>query len=215
MKRFLLKLIPDHWRRAIGTYRVLAKHGHVRSARQLECVDASGAPIPWYTYPATAYLAQLDWRDRAVFEYGSGNSTIWWSGRAKSVAAVESDPAWFDKISARVSGVRLSQSEREYIEGCRPADVIIIDGDHRRACAEFARPLLRPGGLMILDNADWHPNTSAFLRESGLIEVDFTGLGPINPYAWTTSLFLSRDFGVRPNAGQPVPGIGAVMHRCD
>ena len=32
------------------------------------------------------------------------------------------------------------------------------------------------------------------LRDSGLIEVDFSGFGPSNGYVWTTSIFLKRNF---------------------
>lgn len=219
LKQLLLRCLPHHWRSALGTYRVLAKQGHVRSARARECVDAAGKPIPWYTYPALEYLRSLDWSDKTVFEYGAGNSTLFWCSVAKYVEAVESDRAWFDRIAATRIRCALSYAadKQRYIEAIQgPFDVIVVDGENRLQCARHARPFLKPGGLMILDNADWHITTAQFLRDSGLLEVDFTGFGPINGYAWTTSFFFSRDFSPQPANGHlPCSGIGAVVHRAD
>jgi hypothetical protein len=214
----LLKLLkpclPFRWRSPIETHQVLAAHGHLRSARTATCVDASGNPVPWYTYPAFEYLKQLDWRNKTVFEYGSGNSTLWWAGLSRSVVSVESSPEWHSKVAPRLPAhcrLTLADSESAYVQAIsEPVDVIVVDGDWRPQCARYARQFLKPGGLMILDNADWYPKTASFLRESDLIEVDFTGCGPINGYAWTTSLFFDRAFVCKPaRERQPWPGVGA------
>ena len=63
--------------------------------------------------------------------------------------------------------------------------------------------------MVILDNSDWHPRTCALLRDSDLLQVDFAGAGPINSYAWCTSMFLRRDFAIdriRPNESLDVIG---------
>ena len=213
IRSWMLRCLPSHWRNAAGTYRILAKQGHLRSAKEQSCVDASGNPIPWYTYPSLEYLRQLDWRDKKVFEYGSGNSTLFWASRAKAVTSVESDLAWHTRIASHMPPhcrLSLVTDSAAYVRAItEPADVIVIDGDQRFSTAVYSRPFLRPGGLMILDNSDWHPKTAAFLRDSDLIEVDFTGCGPINGYAWTTSLFFSRDFNGKPARDrQPWPGVG-------
>lgn len=66
------------------------------------------------------------------------------------------------------------------------------------------------GGVLILDNADWLPESSRLLREAGLLEIDMTGFVPIGGYTQTTSLFFDRsfDFPRRPGS-QPQAGIGA------
>ena len=33
-----------------------------------------------------------------VFEYGSGNGTIWWASRSEFVRAVEHDASWYKKV---------------------------------------------------------------------------------------------------------------------
>jgi hypothetical protein len=217
LKSLALRCLPYHWRSSLGAHRVLVKYGHLRSCRERACVDALGKPVPWYTYPAVEYLTQLDWHDRTVFEYGSGNSTVFWSLLAKRVVSVESNQEWFDRTKPRLPShceLIYEPDQAKYVGSINePFDVIIVDGEWRLDCAKHARGFLKPGGLMILDNADWHPHTSAFLRGSALLEVDFTGLGPINPYTWTTSLFFSRDFQVRPAyQREPWPGVGALVH---
>ncbi len=88
------------------------------------------------------------------------------------------------------------------------------------ACAKVAVEILnthaQEGAMIILDNADWHRGCARFLREQGLIEIDFHGFGPINCYTWTTSIFLSRNFAFKPhNASQPHYSIDALHHDLD
>lgn len=193
--------------------------GHALSQSRRECVDAAGRPIPWYTYPAIEFLEQLDFRDRQVFEFGCGNSTLFWGARAARVTSVEHDPAWHASMSAKVESapidLRLAAERTEYVAAIRPLagtfDVIVVDGRWRFACAREAVAALRPGGLIVLDNADWYPGTARMLRAANLIEIDFSGFGPINDYTWTTSLFLDRAYNFRPRSDrQPVPGIGSL-----
>ncbi len=72
--------------------------------KRWECIDAAGDPIPWYTYPASEYLKQLDFSDKRVLEYGSGYSTIFWSRRAKHVVSIEDSPGWYEKIKPLLPG---------------------------------------------------------------------------------------------------------------
>jgi hypothetical protein len=69
-------------------------------------------------------------------------------------------------------------------------DIVIVDGRFRRSCAEVACEVVSDTGMIIFDNADWYPDACADLRAKGWFEIDFSGLGPINPYAWTTAVFL-------------------------
>ncbi len=39
--------------------------------------DVHGEPLPWYTYAAIAFLAPRVSQNWCVFEYGSGQSTLW------------------------------------------------------------------------------------------------------------------------------------------
>ena len=61
------------------------------------CVDKDFNPIPWYTYPAIEYLSQFDYSDKLIYEFGCGNSSVFWAKRAKQVISIEDNPQWFKK----------------------------------------------------------------------------------------------------------------------
>ena len=44
------------------------------------------------------------------------------------------------------------------------------------------------------------------LRAQGWFQIDFSGLGPINPYAWTTSVFMRTDCKVKYGAESKAVG---------
>ena len=54
--------------------------------------------MPWLTFPAIHQLQQMINNQMVVFEYGSGGSTLFWSGKTKKVISVEHDGAWYAKI---------------------------------------------------------------------------------------------------------------------
>jgi len=62
---------------SLQNYGILSRsYGQFRSMQRWECIDADTKPVPWYTYPAIEYIRQLIFTDKAVFEYGSGHSTL-------------------------------------------------------------------------------------------------------------------------------------------
>lgn len=195
----------------------LQKTGWLESFKLKQPVDANIQPIPWYTYPALEYIKQLDFSNKQVFEYGSGNSTIFWSTIAKKVISIENNSEWYEKVVSRVdrnTEIKLIVNNTLYVQEILSHgnfDIIVVDGSCRLECAQAAINRLNPGGMIILDNSDWHIKTAKFLRESNLIQVDMTGIGPINPYAWTTSFFIHRDFKLQPKGvNQPEHGAGAL-----
>lgn len=221
LKRFLGPVLRP-WRAKWSAARILSRDfGHGRSVRQGEPVDGEGREIPWFTYPAIAHLDQWDLRDKTVFEFGAGNSTLYWCRQGAQVVSVESNRDWYERVRSRLpAGAELfyETEPANYVQrlAARPEsfDVIVIDGIERRAGCRAALAKLRPGGVVILDNSDWHCHCAAVLRAGGLLEVDFAGFGPINSYTWTTSLFFHRDHAFpHKEAHQPVHGIGALLER--
>jgi hypothetical protein len=171
-------------------------NGHRRSALEGMPVDAAGAPLPWFTYPAISFLNHLDLSERDIFEFGAGNGSLYFARQARSVVSVEGDVSWHAKVAALAPAnlrVVLAQAEADYVAALaatgRRWDMIVIDGGWREACAQAALDGLQPDGWIILDNAERHPDISARLVSAGLTEVTFTGLGPVNYYAWTTAFY--------------------------
>ena len=144
---------------------------------------------------------------------GGGNSSLFFSKRVKSLKTIESDNKWYEYVlsqelpncsisleSPDTYASILEKSQKKY-------DVISIDGDiyRRFECAYYAVDALKDGGMIILDNSDWLPNTTSLLREKGFLQIDFSGMGPINTYAWCTSIFLHKNFSV-PKKSSDQPG---------
>lgn len=217
-------VFPQHWLSEARLWQILTIHqGHLKSVASGECLDANGEPIPWYTYPAIEFLKQLSFQGRTVFEYGSGNSTLFWCAKSGRVTSVEHDEEWHARMRSHVPAnceLILAKSEDEYVHAIarRDAkyDVVIVDGQVRLTCAKTALAHLKDDGLIILDNSDWFQQTSKVLRDAGLIEIDMFGFAPINNYSHTTSLYLRRGVHLVPRqTRQPVPGIGSVPKSFD
>jgi len=189
--------------------------GHFSSAARWESVDKNGQPIPWFSYSAIEYLRSLDLTNKSVFEYGSGNSTLFWAKHTAKIKSVESDIKWFNLNLKRLKVCKNAQltfenNKVKYVDTINITkakyDIIVIDGDSRFECSLAAIGKLKNGGFIILDNSEWFPKITKYLREHNLIEIDFSGFGPINPYTTTTSIFISREFKPQINNKTRHPG---------
>lgn len=177
--------------------------GHARTIKEQVLDDDEGLPLPWMTYPAICYLKQIDFSSKSVFEYGAGSSTRFWSSRAKRIVSVEHNPEWTTKIrSWALPNVELIHAVGEAyvaaVERTAPHDVIVIDGRWRYDCAMRCLHALSRTGMVILDNSERYPAITEHFRSSGLIQIDFIGVGPINLTLWTASIFLTRTIKLKP-----------------
>jgi precorrin-6B methylase 2 len=177
----------------------LLETGWIPSLTEGESVDEDGEPIPWLTYPAIAFLAARVRREMHVFEFGSGNSTVWWSRRVNSVTAVEHDPAWVERVRPRLpANAHVDHVPRD-IDGdyCRAVhlggtrfDVVVVDGRDRVNCGLQAAEALEPGGVIVWDNSErrrYAPGLDA-LAAQGFRRLPFAGLSPLGSSASETSI---------------------------
>lgn len=188
--RYLARLFKFHWR-------LFKKHN--KSMWKRRPVNSTGNPLPWYTYGAIEFLSDL--KVKNVFEYGAGYSTHWWSKRAEKIYFVEHSEEWFNKLiptfTSKVTGYIAPFVETTpYVNAIEipeeKFDVICIDGIDRMRCAVVATKHLTEDGVIVLDNSDLHPVIVCFLEGEGFTEIPFTGIGPINEYEWTTSVFVKN-----------------------
>ena len=63
--------------------------GWVRSFQDSESIDNLGNPIPWCTYPFISFIMERLNKSMELFEYGSGNSTLFYSQYVKHVISLE------------------------------------------------------------------------------------------------------------------------------
>jgi hypothetical protein len=203
--RIKRKFFPYHLQSTFQNFRILTfNYNQFSSMKKRSCIDALGNPIPWYTYPAIEYLKNLDFSDRNIFEYGSGNSSLWWGKRCKKIISIELDVKWFEQIKNSKSKIsnfdyRLAIDEKSYVMQADlvGSDVIIIDGSWRVECANFVINQIKSNkvnpNMLIFDNSDWYPRTIPFINKNlkSWVQVDFSGFGPINGYTWITSIFIN------------------------
>lgn len=72
-------------------------------------------------------------------------------------------------------------------------DLVVIDGLERKLCSEAALAAFGPTPLYILDNSDWYLRAAEVFRHAGFVEIKFSGFGPVNNYAWCTSLWTNAE----------------------
>lgn len=117
------------------THYILFQKGQIKQAFKWSSINRHSKPIPWYTYPCNSYLEKIDFSKKSVFEYGSGNSTLWWASKSKFVTSVEIDRDWWTQISPRLpknTSYILAESKKQYLSAItiqnKKYDVIIVDG---------------------------------------------------------------------------------------
>jgi hypothetical protein len=182
----------------------LKANGWFESVYKRLPIDKHGREIPWWTYPAINFLEKRIRKDMQVFEYGSGNSTIWWGKRVKKVISCEHELEWCEKMKQNApSNVEIlyfdlvpsgdySKAVAKYKE---QFDVIVVDGRDRVNCARNALNALKSGGVIIWDNSEKEKYREGYkyLLDHKYKQLDFYGMGPINTYGWCTSIFYSSN----------------------
>lgn len=140
--------------------------------------------LPWLTPVAVDLLRDLLKKTDAGLEYGSGRSTAWFARRTRHVTSVESSKVWFEKVKRKLAQENLSNVDFHYVAADQAGsdaearaeyvtadptlksasmDYALVDGLFRDECALRACELLKPGGVLIVDNANWflpHPTRS-------------------------------------------------------
>ncbi|MFV9484344.1 hypothetical protein ACNI3T_10910 [Christiangramia sp. ASW11-125] len=179
----------------------LKETGWNHSVKQTSSVDKFGEAIPWFTYPCFRFLNTRLKKDLKIFEFGSGNSTLWFSKNSQKVFSVEHDKEWFEKLKIDLSNrgnvdyvhrtLTNGDYKNEILEYENFFDIIIIDGRDRVNCIFNSLGALKKSGVIILDNSDRDRYLEAisFLEEKGFRSIDFWGIGPMNHEEWCTSIF--------------------------
>ena len=176
--------------------------GWYKSAWQNASVDKDGQPIPWLTYPAIHYLEsnRKALKSTNVYEFGSGNSTLWWAKKAKAVTSVEYFNKWFKKLGPslpkNVSYVFAENNDTHdfanaILQEKNNFDIIIVDGRDRVQCALNAAQKLTKNGVIIWDNSERERYQTGVkkLHKLGFKQLEFFGPVPIDNKLEITSIF--------------------------
>lgn len=117
-------------------------------------------PYPFLTESAIQFLESYLSQDSVVLEFGMGGSTVWLCERVKTVTSVEHAASWYKAAIKAADRTKLTAILRQkpYASVCEDMereslDLVLVDGRDRMQCLEASLPLLKPGGVMMLDNA--------------------------------------------------------------
>jgi hypothetical protein len=159
--------------------------------------------MPWWPVRAALRINELSGSTRNIVEFGSGMSTLWLADRFGHVTSVESNTEWHQRIAhklAKYTNVQyLLRQSSEYLEIPPPLgqiDLVVIDGEHRARCIDWALAHLNVGAFIYLDNSDAdkdhtggrsRPRTFAArrklleLQSEGIVSLEvFRGFPPAN-----------------------------------
>ena len=166
-------------------------------------LDKEGKPLPWVTYPFIEFIKPRLNNVQTLFEFGSGNSTLFYSSFIKEVHSVEHDKTWFENIKLAVpQNVYLKYQKLEYGEDyCKSSlgrkyDLIIVDGRDRANCIYQSVASLTNHGCIVLDDSErkryqeaikWLTETHRFKK------IDFWGISPGLFYLKNTTIFYRAE----------------------
>ena len=124
---------------------------------------------PWLPENATGLLDQLIQPEWNIVETGAGASTFWLAARARIVTSFEHKPDWAEAVREELERRGLDKVAiifhfTEYprtgldhslrLVGIEKYDLALIDGRGRVRSIESVMPFIKPGGWIVLDNAN-------------------------------------------------------------
>lgn len=202
-KYYILKLINEE------NKSYLKKSGWINSFKSRVPIDKFGNPIPWLSLPSVYFLrtklTDLG-KDFCVFEYGAGNSTVFFRKLCKEVMSVEYDKSWVQKLDrlldksgrSRLIFIPLDQG-KDYENAIKNEDglfqIILIDGRRRVDTIKNSIEKLAHNGVLILDDSHRtkYYDGIVFLRQNGFRELPFWGMGPGSIYEKCTTIFYKEE----------------------
>lgn len=206
----LIKVLtnPSHLRALLSFDKkgYLADIGWFKAFDTKSPVDGDGNPIPWVTYSFIDFIKTRLTKQHTVFEFGSGNSTYFYSKYAGEVVSVEHDKEWYNKIDS--SAAKPDNSELIYCELIRGGDycrmplklnkkfdIIIVDGRDRVNCCKQGISALTSNGVMVLDDSEREDYKKGvdFLLSQGFKHLLLSGISPGLFYRKSTSVFYKAD----------------------
>ncbi len=182
----------------------LATIGWFTAFDNQQAVDAANQPIPWVTYSFIDFIKTRLRKDLSIFEYGSGNSTLFYAKNVSRVVSVEHDEAWYkDIVKQKADNSEMIftqlQPNGEYAQKAKllgeKFDLIIVDGRDRVNCCRYSVEALSETGVLVLDDSERpeYETARTFLKTRGFKELSFSGISPGLFYNKATSVFYKSE----------------------
>jgi predicted O-methyltransferase YrrM len=138
---------------------------------------------PWLTPGAVSFLDSHLTADMVGIEFGSGRSTTWYARRLNRLTSVEHHEGWYHHIQKQLVDEGITNVEYRLLplddpesapeEAAYPQlpryvaavdefaddtlDFAVVDGHYRTTCIRAVLPKLKPGGFLLVDDANMWP----------------------------------------------------------
>ena len=173
----------------------LEERGVIESVEKMEPINKN-EPQPLLTFSFMDWFQSHDFAEYQLIEFGSGNSTLYFSKFFNEVYSYENNIEWFLKLKDTLpKNVHYELVNNwDTLPACfvKEKSVLLVDVAGNRY--KIVEKLLdvNYSGLIILDNSDSFPNTVKLLLERGYKEIPFYGSKLTQPYDSCTSIFFKN-----------------------
>ena len=182
----------------------LLEVGWFESFKSRKSINQDGEPIPWFSYPFIDFLTPRLSKELTVFEFGSGNSTLFFAKKVKKIISVEHNKDWYQIVEKTKPGnvdliITKSDSSEDYLEYIidmkEVVDVIIIDGLHRIDCLKVGVEKLSDKGVIVLDDSerDEYKVGIDFVLQKEFKSLEFWGIAPTVLFKKCTTVFYKNN----------------------
>ena len=186
MKTLARKILHFFGLEAIGRILIqqssLKDDGWFKSVKKKQALDKNGDPIPWLTYPFIDFINDRLNKNLDLFEFGAGNSSIYYAKKLKSVTSIEHSSKWFEIIKSNdkfkydnlnINLVEVPNKFKElgyhemaftndvndYVRSIalenKKFNIIVVDGLFRNSCLKECVDYLSEDGVVFLDNTHY------------------------------------------------------------
>jgi hypothetical protein len=166
---------------------------------------------PYFSWGAIDFLRQRVKPGSRLFEYGSGGSTIFFLNLDCEVTSVETSSEWVGMVSQAVgSHLKWHLIEHchdnptkdqiaafpRYIRTGAPWDIVVVDNTEtenlrRVSCVAEAIRCIRPGGMLVFDDAHLPEYREVPKVLAGWRRQSFKGLGTARPWVTMTDIYTA------------------------
>ena len=185
---------------SIALQQYLDETGWYKSRDAKKPLNKNKEPIPWWTYSSIYFLDKRIKKGMNIFEFGSGNSTLWFASKGCFLNTYEHNLNWYNYLKDKLpSNVNYNycplEKNGDYCKSItrqnNKFDIVIVDGRDRVNCMLNSINYLTEKGVLICDNSDrnYYEVGFKYLKRNGFKRLEFYGHSPINIKSTETSIF--------------------------